>query len=94
MSDFTQTSVIGAGVIGASWTALFLAAGKDVRAFDPSETARADVEDYVARAWPTLKEIGLAETGAWQPDFAETPKRRLPARFRAGKRARADRYQT
>ena len=30
MSDFTQTAVIGAGVIGASWTALFLAAGKDV----------------------------------------------------------------
>ena len=50
MSDFTQTAVIGAGVIGASWTALFLAAGKDVCVFDPSETARADVEDYVARA--------------------------------------------
>ena len=45
MSDFTQTAVIGAGVIGASWTALFLAAGKDVCVFDPSETARADVED-------------------------------------------------
>jgi len=74
MSDFTQTAVIGAGVIGASWTALFLAAGKDVRAFDPSETARADVEDYVARAWPTLKEIGLAETGRrGSLTFAETP---------------------
>ena len=74
MSDFTQTAVIGAGVIGASWTALFLAAGKDVRVFDPSETARADVEDYVARAWPTLKEIGLAETGRrGSLTFAETP---------------------
>ena len=74
MSDFTQTAVIGAGVIGASWTALFLAAGKDVRAFDPSETARADVEDYVTRAWPTLKEIGLAEDGRrGSLTFAETP---------------------
>ena len=79
MSDFTQTAVIGAGVIGASWTALFLAAGKDVRVFDPSETARADVEDYVARAWPTLKEIGLAEAELAETGrrgsltFAETP---------------------
>ena len=30
MRDFQQTAVLGAGVIGASWTALFLAAGKDV----------------------------------------------------------------
>ena len=79
MSDFTQTAVIGAGVIGASWTALFLAAGKDVCVFDPSETARADVEDYVARAWPTLKEIGLAEAELAETGrrgsltFAETP---------------------
>ena len=74
MSDFTQTAVIGAGVIGASWTALFLAAGKDVCVFDPSETARADVEDYVAKAWPTLEEIGLAKTGRrGSLTFAETP---------------------
>ncbi len=74
MSDFTQTAVIGAGVIGASWTALFLAAGKDVCVFDPSVTARADVEDYFAKAWPTLEEIGLATTGRrGSLTFAETP---------------------
>ena len=29
MVEIKQTAVIGAGVIGASWTALFLAAGMD-----------------------------------------------------------------
>jgi carnitine 3-dehydrogenase len=75
MSDFTQTAVIGAGVIGASWTALFLAAGKDVRVFDPSETARADVEDYVARAWPTLyrRLLGLGPDGQGDAGWLEGP---------------------
>lgn len=63
MSDITKTAVLGAGVIGASWTALFLAAGKDVNVFDVSLTTREDVEGYVAKAWPTLIELGLATEG-------------------------------
>ena len=74
MSDFNQTAVVGAGVIGTSWTALFLAAGKDVCVFDPSETSREDVEAYVHKAWPTLEEIGLAEAGRRGGlAFADTP---------------------
>lgn len=63
MSEITKTAVIGAGVIGASWTALFLAAGMDVNIYDPSETAKQDVNEYVERAWPTLLELGLAIEG-------------------------------
>ncbi|MDJ0612296.1 MAG: 3-hydroxyacyl-CoA dehydrogenase NAD-binding domain-containing protein [Rhizobiaceae bacterium] len=63
MSDIQKTAVLGAGVIGASWTALFLAAGKDVNVFDISLTARNDVEAYVENAWPTLLELGLAVEG-------------------------------
>lgn len=63
MSEITKTAVIGAGVIGASWTALFLAAGMDVNIYDPSETAEQDVNEYVERAWPTLLELGLAIEG-------------------------------
>ena len=37
MSEFNKTAVLGGGVIGASWTALFLAAGKDVCVFDVDE---------------------------------------------------------
>jgi len=63
MSDIKQTAVIGAGVIGASWTALFLAAGKDVNVYDPSSTVKEDVEAFIDSAWPTLLELGLAIEG-------------------------------
>ena len=74
MTEFNKTAVLGAGVIGASWTALFLAAGKDVCVFDVSETAEADVKAYVDAAWPTLVEIGLAIEGRKGAlTFAATP---------------------
>lgn len=63
MIEIKQTAVIGAGVIGASWTALFLAAGMDVNIYDPSSSVEQDVSDYVNRAWPTLIELGLAVEG-------------------------------
>ena len=59
----TKTAILGAGVIGASWTALFLAAGKDVHIYDPSPTVEDDVKAYVETAWPTLIELGLAVDG-------------------------------
>ena len=64
MTEITTTAVLGAGVIGASWTALFAAAGLDVRVYDVSETVESDVGDYVDRAWPTLLDLGLAIDGA------------------------------
>ena len=63
MTEFKETTVLGAGVIGASWTALFLASGRNVCVFDTSDTVAESVESYVERAWPTLEEIGLAEPG-------------------------------
>lgn len=63
MTEFAKTAVIGAGVIGASWTALFLASGRDVAVFDPVAGAEKAVWDYVERAWPTLRDLGLAVEG-------------------------------
>ena len=63
MRRYQKTAVIGAGVIGASWAALFLASGRDVAVFDPSPDAERAVRDYVNRAWPTLIELGLAIEG-------------------------------
>ena len=59
MSDITKTAVLGAGVIGASWTALFLASGRSVTVFDPDPGAEASVRSYIETAWPTLVELGL-----------------------------------
>lgn len=60
MIEYQKTAVLGAGVIGASWAALFLASGRDVAVFDPSPDAEHLVRTYVERAWPTLIELGLA----------------------------------
>lgn len=63
MTGFDQTAVLGAGVIGASWAALFLASGRHVAVYDPSENAERFVRDYVARAWPVLTQLGLTDHG-------------------------------
>lgn len=60
MTGITTTAVLGAGVIGSSWAALFAAAGMDVRVYDVSPNTERDVTDYVNRVWPTLIDLGLA----------------------------------
>lgn len=55
---------LGAGVIGASWTSLFLAHGYPVRAYDPAEGAEDRLRAYVKTAWPVMTELGLTENGA------------------------------
>ena len=62
MSDTIQTvGILGAGTIGASWTALFLASGYRVCVYDAAEHAETYVRDYVENAWPTLAELGLVK---------------------------------
>ena len=56
--------VVGAGVIGASWSALFLAAGKEVDLFDPASDAEKGTRDYIERAWPALQALDLVQPGA------------------------------
>ncbi|HUA55948.1 MAG TPA: 3-hydroxyacyl-CoA dehydrogenase NAD-binding domain-containing protein [Candidatus Sulfotelmatobacter sp.] len=53
-------AVVGAGTIGASWAAWFLARGCDVVASDPASGGEAFVRRFVAEAWPALIRLGLA----------------------------------
>jgi 3-hydroxyacyl-CoA dehydrogenase len=62
LANPNQVSCIGGGLIGRSWAALFLAAGKDVAVFDPDPTAQPRIEDAVLAMWPDLMELGLATT--------------------------------
>jgi 3-hydroxyacyl-CoA dehydrogenase len=55
----TQITIIGTGVIGASWAALFLAKGFDVVATDVAPGAEASLRDFVHAAWPALERLGL-----------------------------------
>jgi 3-hydroxyacyl-CoA dehydrogenase len=56
-----QVAIIGTGVIGASWTSLFLAKGLDVVATDVAPSAEAALKRFVAAAWPALQRLGLAQ---------------------------------
>jgi 3-hydroxyacyl-CoA dehydrogenase len=49
--------VIGTGVIGASWTSLFLSRGLKVIATDPVPGAEDRLKAYIRNAWPALKEL-------------------------------------
>jgi carnitine 3-dehydrogenase len=52
-----RVAVVGAGVIGASWAALFLARGFDVVATDPSPGAEERLRADVAAHWPVLEPV-------------------------------------
>ena len=55
-----RVAIIGTGVIGASWAALFLAQGLDVVATDVAPDAEVKLRNFVDGAWPALEELGLA----------------------------------
>jgi 3-hydroxyacyl-CoA dehydrogenase len=66
-----RIAIIGTGVIGASWTALYLAKGLQVVATDPAPKAEAALRKFVENAWPTLKRLGLSP-GASQSNLKFT----------------------
>jgi 3-hydroxyacyl-CoA dehydrogenase len=66
-----RVAIIGTGVIGASWTSLFLAKGLEVTATDVAPNAEAALRRFVEAAWPALKRLGLAP-GASQSDLKFT----------------------
>jgi len=66
-----RIAIIGTGVIGASWSALFLAKGLQVVATDPAPNAEAALRKFVETAWPALKRLGLSP-GASQSNLTFT----------------------
>ncbi len=62
-----HAAVLGAGVIGASWTSLFLASGRSVAVFDASTQAEKLVREQIERSWSTLSKLGLVVDDA-RPD--------------------------
>jgi 3-hydroxyacyl-CoA dehydrogenase len=65
-------TIIGTGVIGASWASLFLAKGLKVVATDVAPNAEAALNRFIEAAWPALKRLGLAP-GASQANLSFTP---------------------
>jgi len=59
-----RVAIVGAGVIGASWTAQYLARGFDVIATDPAPNAEDNLRKYIDEAWEQLTDIGLSPGAA------------------------------
>lgn len=64
----SQVAIIGAGVIGSSWAALFAAHGHEVAASDPRPDAAHELHRAVERCWPSLERQGLVVEGG-SPDL-------------------------
>jgi carnitine 3-dehydrogenase len=61
--DRRPVAVIGCGLIGAGWVALFKAAGIEVRAFDPEPERLATLEARIAPQLDALAQLGPVEDG-------------------------------
>jgi carnitine 3-dehydrogenase len=59
-AEVERVAVLGAGTIGASWTAQFLARGLSVAVYDPAPDYTTRVHAFVENAWPTLERLGLS----------------------------------
>src|ERR1700740_1142155 len=58
--EVKNVAIVGTGVIGASWAALYLARGFNVVATDPAPNAEANLRKFIDAAWKDLTVIGLS----------------------------------
>ena len=55
-----RIAIVGAGAIGSSWAAFYLARGFDVVATDPVPSAESALRRYIDTAWQALAVLGLS----------------------------------
>src|SRR3984893_841512 len=55
-----RITIVGTGVIGASWAAHYLAHGFDVIATDPAPNAEVNLRNFVDAAWKAVTTLGLS----------------------------------
>ena len=70
--SINRVAIIGTGVIGASWAALFLEKGLEVAATDVAPNAEVSLKKFIEEAWPALKRLGLSSRAS-QANLKFTP---------------------
>lgn len=63
MSDIQKIAVLGAGTIGMSWAALFLATGREVCIYDPAPNSQLRALEFIKETASTLKALGWKNAG-------------------------------
>src|SRR6266446_3459584 len=74
--EVRNVAIVGTGVIGASWAALYLARGLNVVATDPGPNAETNLRRYIDAAWEDLTALGISPNGSrdhlrFTPDLKE-----------------------
>jgi 3-hydroxyacyl-CoA dehydrogenase len=74
--EIKNVAIVGTGVIGASWAALYLARGLNVVATDPAPNAEVNLRRYIDAAWKNLTALGISPNGSrdhlrFTPDLKE-----------------------
>src|SRR5690606_13473309 len=73
MNEMRHVAVLGAGLIGAGWAALFGLCGRRVTVIDPHPQAAARVAGVVAQARPVLAALSLSPVRTPEIGFVDTP---------------------
>jgi carnitine 3-dehydrogenase len=63
VSKIENITILGAGTIGMSWAALFLATGRKVCVYDPAKDIKARMLHFIEEAAPTLQALGWELAG-------------------------------
>jgi 3-hydroxyacyl-CoA dehydrogenase len=77
--EIQNVTIVGTGVIGASWAAYYLSRGFNVIATDPAPNAEPNLRKYVDEAWKTLSKNGLSANASrdrltFEPKMAQAQK--------------------
>lgn len=59
MRKVVKVGVVGCGLIGMSWTSLFLAQGYRVQVVEPNLENQQALQPFLVQAWPLLEQLGL-----------------------------------
>ena len=62
--EIQNVTIVGTGVIGASWAAYYLSRGFNVIATDPAPNAETNLRKYVDDAWITLSKNGVSPSAS------------------------------
>ena len=64
MTGIRRVGILGGGLIGLSWSALFLARGCEVNILDPDPQVKVRHARFLQEAWPHLDALGLVTADA------------------------------
>ncbi len=63
MKGIQKITILGAGTIGMSWAALFLATGREVCVYDPAPDIQERLTQFIEQAQTALKALGWQHAG-------------------------------